>query len=92
MSRRRCRPVPSVFCERGEQANQPWAEHRPPESDTGEPVSPGDRVVKKKDHRGDPAVVEVLPPETEASIYGNTMEGGAVNVAFPGYLEDSPGN
>ncbi|MEE6210942.1 hypothetical protein U3A55_12375 [Salarchaeum sp. III] len=57
------------------------------------PFSPGDRVKKKEGHRGDPAVViEVLPPETEASIYGNTMEEEAVNVAFPDHLDGGPGD
>lgn len=57
------------------------------------PFKPGDRVVKKESHKGDPAVViEVLPPEAETNIYGNSMEEEAVNVAFPSHLEDGPGD
>jgi len=57
------------------------------------PFTPGDRVEKIEDHRGDPAVViEVLPPETEASIYGNTMTEEGVNVAFQPHLDKGPGD
>jgi hypothetical protein len=57
------------------------------------PFTPGDRVVKKEGHSGDPAVViEVLPPEAEANIYGNAMEDEGVNVAFPSHLDEGPGD
>lgn len=57
------------------------------------PFAPGDRVVKAGD--GDPSVavvVEVLPPETEVDVYGQTMDGEAVSVAFPSALNTGPGD
>jgi hypothetical protein len=57
------------------------------------PFGPGDRVVKKSDDDdGSPGVViDVLPPEKEASIYGQSMDGEAVKVTFPSYLDEGPG-
>jgi len=52
---------------------------------------PGDRVIKAGDD--DPSVavvVEVLPPEENATLYGQEMEGEAVSVAFPSALDDGP--
>ncbi|MFP4632141.1 MAG: hypothetical protein ACLFMT_01730 [Halobacteriales archaeon] len=57
------------------------------------PFRPGERVVKAEDE--DPSVavvVEVLPPEKEVNLYGNTMDGEAVSVAFPNMLDDGPGD
>ena len=57
------------------------------------PFRPGDRVQKSGDD--DPSVavvVEVLPPEADVSLYGQTMEGEAVSVAFPSTLDEGPGN
>ncbi|WP_323172202.1 hypothetical protein [Natrialba sp. PRR66] len=57
------------------------------------PFTPGDRVVKAEDN--DPSVavvVEVLPPEQDVNLYGQTMDGEAVCVAFPNSLDDGPGN
>jgi DNA-binding Lrp family transcriptional regulator len=57
------------------------------------PFSPGDRVVKAEDDDPDVAVVvEVLPPEKDENIYGQTMEGEAVRVAFPSALDRGPGD
>lgn len=56
------------------------------------PFAPGDRVVKADGSSNSPGVViEVLPPEKDANIYGQEMDGEAVNVAFPGHLDDGPG-
>lgn len=57
------------------------------------PFKPGDRVAKAGDD--DPTVavvVEVLPPEKDASIYGQTMDGEAVNFAFLSSLDQGPGD
>jgi hypothetical protein len=57
------------------------------------PFVPGDRVIKKADE--DPSVgvvIDVLPPEHEASIMGQTMEGEAVQVTFPSILDEGPGD
>jgi len=57
------------------------------------PFSPGDRVVKAGDDDASVAVVvEVLPPEKEVGVYGQSMDGEAVRVAFPGTLDGGPGN
>jgi hypothetical protein len=57
------------------------------------PFSPGDRVVKAEDSDASVAVVvEVLPPEKEGNVYGQTFDGEAVNVAFPSSLDEGPGN
>jgi hypothetical protein len=57
------------------------------------PFSPGDRVVKAGDEEASTAVVvEVLPPETEVSLYGQTVDGEAVRVAFPEMLDAGPGD
>ncbi|ACV12010.1 hypothetical protein Huta_1840 [Halorhabdus utahensis DSM 12940] len=57
------------------------------------PFSPGDRVVKAADSDASVAVVvEVLPPETEVGIYGQSMDGEAVRVAFPSTLDEGPGD
>ncbi|WP_323674689.1 hypothetical protein [Halorubellus sp. PRR65] len=56
------------------------------------PFKPGDRVVRADDD--DPSVgvvIEVLPPEMEAGIYGQTFQGEAVKVAFPSALDAGPG-
>jgi hypothetical protein len=56
------------------------------------PFKPGDRVVKEGDEEPSVAVVtEVLPPEKEVGIYGQTFDGEAVKVAFPDSLDDGPG-
>jgi hypothetical protein len=57
------------------------------------PFVPGDRVVKTADE--DPSVgvvIDVLPPEHEASIMGQTMEGEAIQVTFPSILDEGPGD
>lgn len=55
------------------------------------PFSPGDRVVKTGDDNASVAVVvEVLPPEKNTTAFGQTMDGEAVNVAFPEMLDDGP--
>ena len=57
------------------------------------PFRPGDRVVKTGDADASIAVVvEVLPPEKNATLYGQEMEGEAVSVAFPTMLDAGPGN
>ena len=57
------------------------------------PFNPGDRVVKAGDDDASTAVVvEVMPPEQSVTAYGQTMDGEAVNVAFPGTLDEGPGN
>ncbi|WP_135304896.1 hypothetical protein [Haloarcula amylovorans] len=57
------------------------------------PFRPGDRVVKAGDNDASTAVVvEVLPPEKNATLYGQEMDGEAVSVAFPNSLNDGPGN
>lgn len=33
-----------------------------------------------------------VPPEKDVSLYGQTMDGEAVSVAFPNMLDDGPGN
>jgi hypothetical protein len=57
------------------------------------PFTPGDRVIKKADD--DPSVgvvIDVLPPEHEANIMGQTMEGEAIQVTFPSILNEGPGD
>lgn len=55
------------------------------------PFSPGDRVIKADDEDASVAVViEVLPPEENATIYGQEISGEAVNVAFPNMLDEGP--
>jgi len=55
------------------------------------PFSPGDRVTKADDGDASVAVVvEVLPPEKNMAAFGQTMDGEAVNVAFPEMLDDGP--
>jgi hypothetical protein len=55
------------------------------------PFAPGDRVTKKGDDDASTAVVvEVLPPEKNTTAFGQTMDGEAVNVAFPEMLDDGP--
>jgi hypothetical protein len=57
------------------------------------PFSPGDRVIKTGDNDASVAVViEVLPPEQNTTAFGQTMDGEAVNVAFPGMLDEGPGD
>lgn len=57
------------------------------------PFSPGDRVLKEEDSDSSVAVVvEVLPPEQNVQLYGQTMDGEAVSVAFPNTLDEGPGN
>ena len=57
------------------------------------PFKRGDRVMKAGDDDAAVAVVvEVLPPEKNVGVYGQTMNGEAVNVAFPNSLDDGPGN
>ncbi len=57
------------------------------------PYKPGDRVRKAGDPEASVAVVvEVLPPEQDVSLYGQSMEGEAVNVTFPNLLDDGPSN
>jgi hypothetical protein len=57
------------------------------------PFVPGDRVVKKADDEPSVGVViDVLPPEHEASIMGQTMEGEAIQVTFPSILDEGPGD
>ncbi len=55
------------------------------------PFKPGDRVIKSGDDDASVAVVvEVVPPEKDVSLYGQTMDGEAVSVAFPNMLDDGP--
>lgn len=57
------------------------------------PFVPGDRVVKRDDADGSAGIViDVLPPEKEANIMGQTMEGEAIHVTFPSLFDDGPGN
>jgi hypothetical protein len=57
------------------------------------PFAPGDRVVKSGDGEASVAVVvEVLPPEKDVGVYGQSMEGEAVRVAFPSTLDKGPGD
>jgi hypothetical protein len=57
------------------------------------PFSPGNRVVKKgEDDENAAVVIEVLPPESETQIYGQSMNDEAVSVAFPNHLEAGPGD
>ncbi len=56
------------------------------------PFKPGDRVVKKDGSSREPGiVVEVLPPEKEGNIYGQTFEGEAINVAYAEPMNRGPG-
>ena len=55
------------------------------------PYKPGDRVIKADDDDASVAVVvEVLPPEKNASLYGQEIDGEAVSVAFPSTLDEGP--
>jgi len=57
------------------------------------PFNPGDRVVKAEDSDASVAVVvEVLPPEQDVNLYGQTLDGEAVSITFPNMLNDGPGN
>lgn len=57
------------------------------------PFRPGDRVIKADDPDASVAVVvEVLPPEKDVGVYGQTMDGEAVCVAFPSNLDQGPGD
>ena len=57
------------------------------------PFRPGDRVTKADDPDASVAVVvEVLPPEKDVGVYGQTMDGEAVSVAFPSSLDQGPGD
>ena len=57
------------------------------------PFQPGDRVVKASDEDSSVGVVvEVLPPEENATLYGQEVEGEAVRVAFPSTLDEGPGD
>ena len=57
------------------------------------PYAPGDRVVKANDDDASVAVVvEVLPPEKDVSLYGQSVSGEAVRVAFPNMLDEGPGD
>lgn len=55
------------------------------------PFKPGDRVIKKGDDSSVAVVVEVLPPETQVELYGQELEGEAVRVTYPEYLDQGPG-
>ncbi|PSQ54705.1 hypothetical protein BRD22_11755 [Halobacteriales archaeon SW_8_68_21] len=56
------------------------------------PFQPGDRVVKASadDDTSVAVVVEILPPEKNATLYGQELKGEAVSVAFPSALDDGP--
>ena len=55
------------------------------------PFQPGDRVVKSGDEDSSVGVVvEVLPPEENATLFGQEVEGEVVRVAFPGTLDEGP--
>ncbi|MFC6733914.1 hypothetical protein [Haladaptatus sp. DYSN1] len=57
------------------------------------PFVPGDRVVKVADTNPTVGVViDVLPPEHEAKIMGQTMDGEAIQVTFPALLDEGPGD
>lgn len=57
------------------------------------PFGPGDRVVKSGDADASVGVViDVLPPEHEASVMGQTMDGEAIQVTFPATLDEGPGD
>jgi hypothetical protein len=57
------------------------------------PFQPGDRVVKATDDDSSPGVVvEVLPPEENATLYGQEVDGEVVRVAFPSTLDEGPGD
>jgi len=57
------------------------------------PYRPGDRVIKGGDDDASVAVViEVLPPEQNANLYGQEIDGEAVSVAFPSSLDEGPGD
>jgi hypothetical protein len=57
------------------------------------PFQPGDEVVKEGDDDSSVAiVVEVLPPETQVELYGQQLDGEAVRVTYPDYLDDGPGD
>ncbi|SEW01111.1 hypothetical protein [Halobacterium jilantaiense] len=57
------------------------------------PFQPGDRVIKATDEDSSVGVVvEVLPPEENATLYGQELEGEAVRVAFPSTLDEGPGD
>lgn len=56
------------------------------------PFAPGDRVVRAGDDAAVGVVVEVLPPEADVTLYGRTIGGEAVRVAFPEALDDAPGD
>jgi len=57
------------------------------------PFQPGDRVEKAShDESSVGVVVEVLPPEENATLYGQELEGEAVHVAFPSTLDEGPGD
>jgi hypothetical protein len=57
------------------------------------PFQPGDRVVKSGDEDSSVGVVvEVLPPEENATLFGQEVEGEVVRVAFPGTLDEGPGD
>ena len=57
------------------------------------PFEPGDRVVKKDGSSREPGVVvEVLPPEKEGNVHGQTFEGEAINVAYAEPMNRGPGD
>ncbi|MDZ7731179.1 MAG: hypothetical protein U5K37_10005 [Natrialbaceae archaeon] len=57
------------------------------------PFSPGDRVTKREDEdAGVGVVAEVMPPEQDVALYGQTIEGEAVRVAYPSTLDAGPGD
>ena len=57
------------------------------------PFVPGDRVIKTgEDDPSVGVVIDVLPPEHEANIMGQTMEGEAIQVTFPSRLDAGPGD
>ena len=57
------------------------------------PFQPGDRVVKSGDEDSSVGVVvEVLPPEKNATLFGQEVEGEVVRVAFPETLDEGPGD
>ncbi|MDZ7688750.1 MAG: hypothetical protein U5J64_08535 [Halobacteriales archaeon] len=57
------------------------------------PFEHGDRVVKNDGSSREPGiVVEVLPPEKEGNVHGQTFEGEAINVAYAEPMNCGPGD
>lgn len=56
------------------------------------PFSPGDRVVRAgKEDASEAVVVEVHQPEKDVGVYGQSIDGEVVSVAFPSSLDEGPG-